>query len=148
MEKTTAKSETTRALDLLSRLLALRDHSVYELRTKLSRRFPTEIVVQVLQQAEECGWLINEQLISERAVDSLQRRFKSRGYIEDQLRKRQLPLPKIDETLELENARTLVQKKFGDSRDLSYDERAKAFRYLRNRGFNDQVIGMVFHAEP
>ena len=141
------KSEYARALDSLTRLLALRDHSRHELRAKLGRRFPSELVQKLLSDAEENGWLADEQLVAERAALALQRKLKSRRHIEGTLRKRGLPVPPPDEAVELENARALVEKKLGRCTGLSFEERAKAYRYLQYRGFNPRVIRMVFDAK-
>ena len=42
MEPETNKSDYTRALNLLTRYLAMRDHSRFELQTKLGKRFAAE----------------------------------------------------------------------------------------------------------
>lgn len=148
MTTRTNKSEYSRALDLLTRYLALRDHSRHELRQKLSKRFASELIEKLLSEADENGWLTPEEKIAAQAALAWQRRMKSRRYIEGQLRKRKLPLPPRDDETELENVRALVERKFGPPHELSYEERAKAYRFLRYRGFDDRTIGKVFHAQP
>jgi regulatory protein len=147
MKTRTTKSEYARALDLLTRYLALRDHSRHELQTKLGRRFSEETIAKLLLEADENGWLAPEDKIAASAQAAWQRRLKSRRYIEGQLRKRRLPLPPRNDEIELENGRALVERKFGTPHQLSFEERAKAFRYLKFRGFDDRTIRMVFHAE-
>ncbi|MGE0527770.1 MAG: regulatory protein RecX [Bdellovibrionales bacterium] len=142
-----------RAQDALTRYLALRDHSRFELRTKLLRRFPPEVVDRVLAEADENGWLPSEEIMAKRAVESYERKLKSRRYIEGQLRKRGLPVPDAttasefepeveEESVEVQKARALVERKFG-AHKLSFEERAKAFRYLKYRGFEDRWIRQV-----
>lgn len=141
----TTKSEYARALDRLTRYLALRDHSRYELQQKLTRHFSREIVDPLLLEAEERGWLIPENQIAERATLVWQRQLKSRRYIEGQLRKRHLPLPPRADQVECQNARVLIERKFGAPHTLNYADKARAYRYLLNRGFAPHLIGKVFH---
>lgn len=141
--RTTNKSEYTQALDLLTRYLALRDHSRLELQQKLSRRFDAALVEQVLNDADAKGWMGVPEEIAARAALVWQRRKKSRRYVEEQLQKRGLPLPAHDEVAELENARMLLVRKFGPPEDLSDEDRQKAHRFLEYRGFADQLIRTV-----
>jgi SOS response regulatory protein OraA/RecX len=145
--KTTTKSEYSRAVDSLSRYLALRDHSRHELQSKLRRRFAPELVEQVIAEAEERNLIAPPEQISERAALAWQRRLKSRRYIEAQLLKRRLPLPPRDDTQELETVRALVERKFGPANDLSYEDKGKVYRYLKFRGFDDRSIGKVLNGQ-
>lgn len=131
-----------KALDTLTRLLALRDHSRRELELKLARRFEEAVVMRVLNEAEKHGWLLSEERTAESATRSLQRKHKSARYIQAHLRKRGLPTPTKDLAAELESARALVERRFGDGR-LSLEEKAKAQRFLQYRGFDLQIIRQV-----
>ena len=142
------KSEYVRALDSLTRYLAQRDHSRHELKTKLSRRFENDLVELLIREAEERGWLLDEAAIAERLVLSLERKLKSRRYIEEQLRKRRLPVPPSDHEAESERARAVAERKFGSVHGLKYEEKIKVIRFLKYRGFNDHAIQQVFHAKP
>lgn len=142
-----AKSERTeydRALDSLTRYLAIRDHSQYELRTKLARAYPEELVDELLAEAARNGWLIPEQQIAERLALALAKRHKSQMYIVGQLQERRLPVPDLQD--DSENARLLVERKFGAG-SLDEDVKGKAFRFLQNRGFDDRVIRQVLNEE-
>ena len=145
--ETKDKSEYTKALDLMTRYLALRDHSRYELKTKLNRRFDSKLVDRLLAEAEDRGWLGDEQEMAERLVLSLERKLKSRRYIEDQLRKKRLPLPAANAESEIEKARALAERKFGDLSAIAFEERAKVFRFLKYRGFTDHSIRQVLNAK-
>ncbi len=138
------RNEYSQALDSLTRYLALRDHSRHELKTKLLRRFDPELVDKLMQEAEDNGWLLAEDVIAERLVLALERRNKSRRYIEAQLMKRRLPVPKAEEENEIEIVRKLVERKFGIEK-LSFEEKAKAYRFLKYRGFKDRAIRQVLN---
>lgn len=97
-----------------------------------------------MTEAEENGWLTAEDQIAERLVLALERRQKSRRYIEGQLKKRRLPIPKGEAENEIEIVRNLVERKFG-SEKLSFEERAKAYRFLKYRGFADRAIRQVLN---
>lgn len=143
-ESPAPRNEYARALDSLTRYLALRDHSLYELKTKLLRRFDPDLVDRLLKEAGENGWLTPEEQVAERLVLALERRSKSRRYIEAQLMKRRLPKAKFEDENEEDNVRKLVERKFGTEK-LSYEEKAKAYRFLKYRGFADRMIRKVLN---
>jgi regulatory protein len=147
MTRTISKSDFARALDAVTRLLANRDHSRHELEQKLSRRFDQEVVSKILAHVDECGWIPPNEQLAARAALSLQNKMKSQRYIEAHLRKRKLPLPPRDDEKEVESARQLIERKFGNPRELSFDDRVKAIRFLKFRGFNSRSIGLVLHAK-
>lgn len=132
---------TSRALDQLARYLTVRDHSRFELTTKLSRKYPPEIVEQAVIKAEARGWLGDENAVTERAVQGWRAKLKSDQYIADQLRKRGLPPLPQDSDTEVDVARKLLLKKFGENLDFATTN--KALGYLKNRGFEDRTIRMV-----
>lgn len=132
----------------MTRYLALRDHSRYELKQKLSSQFPPEVVAQVLTQAEARGFIGNEDEIAARAALAYQRRGKSRLYIEGQLRKRGLPVPPPDDDVELKTVRDLITRKFGDLTELTRDDYPKVVRFLKYRGFPDRLIRQVLYEKP
>lgn len=149
MAATNNYSPESRARNSLARHLARRDHSRGELREKLSKRFEPDVVEKVLDEAEARGWLASEQVIAERLIAALRRKFKSRRYIEAQLRRRGLPWVDDGDSqgVEVDNARALVEKKFGPPRELSREDRERAYRFLRYRGFEDRWIRQVFYEE-
>jgi SOS response regulatory protein OraA/RecX len=145
MVRTATNPELTQALDLLARLLAIRDHSRLELQEKLNKKFPADIVSEALAHAENKRWLQSEAEIAARAALTFQRKLKSRSYIENQLQKRGLPLPPHDEQAEQAGARKLVEKKFGPVEDLNFESREQALRYLSYRGFTESTIRTVLN---
>lgn len=101
-----------------------------------------------MAEAEVNGWLIPEDQVAERLALSLAKRHKSQAYIEGQLRKRGLPLPSSEAEREIENNETesirhLVKRKFG--LNLSLEQKAKAYRFLKYRGFKDSSIEQVLN---
>jgi regulatory protein len=146
--ETKTKSEYARALDRLTRYLALRDHSRFELQQKLLKSFPPELVERVLSEAAASGWLAPDEEIAARAALALERKCKSRRYIEGSLRRRGLPIPPVSEAdgeAEVERARSLAERRFGSLRDLPFEERARVFRFLKYRGFEDRRIRQVLN---
>lgn len=144
--KAKKSEELIRAIDSIARYLALRDHSQYELKTKLARRYEDQVIRDAMGEAEARGWLSDEALIAERLVGVLARKNKSRRYIEAQLRKRRLPVVGLNGDGELEKARELLVRKFGEEK-LNFEDKARAFRFLRNRGFEDKWIRKVLNNE-
>ena len=146
-----ARSEYLRAWDRLTRFLALRDHSRSELEVKLRQReFTPDLVERVLDDAEKHGLITSEVAIASRQREILDRRLKSRRFIDEQLRRRQLPLPapgERDDEIELGKMRELIQRKYGIPDQLSLDERRRAFRFLQYRGFEDRSIQRVLNHE-
>ncbi len=147
MKTRTAKTEYALALDQLTRYLTVRDHSRFELQQKLAKKFDLTLIEQVLAEAGANGLIAPEEEISERAERALRGRLKSRAYIEGQLRKRGLPVPAGDPELEIATARALVEKKFGPATELSYDDKGKAYRFMKYRGFDDHTIRMVLNGQ-
>jgi SOS response regulatory protein OraA/RecX len=145
--RTTNKSDYSRALDLLTRYLALRDHSRFELEQKLGRKFERELVERVLNEAAESGWITPDAVIAERTLKAYQARLKSRRYIEGQLRKKRLPVPQRDSAGEFTVARELLERKFGPAKELSFDDKGKAYRFMKYRGFDDRTIRMVLSGQ-
>lgn len=146
--ETKTRDEYSRALDRITRYLAARDHSRFELRQKLNRFFSEDVVAQVLAEAENRGWIASEETIATRAAAALGRKGKSQRYIESALKKRRLPVPERDTDAELEKIRQLVERKFGTAAELSFEDKAKAFRFLKYRGFDDHSIRQVLNEKP
>ena len=143
----TNKSEIIQALEVLARALTSRDHSRFELQSKLGGKFSSEIVERAMAEAAAKGWLQPEDEIAARAALVWQRKLKSRGYIESQLIKRGLPVPPLDREHEMQIARKAVEKKFGPIEHLNDQSREQALVYLSHRGFEEHTIRTVLNAE-
>lgn len=140
------ENEFKKALDSVARWLALRDHSLYELKTKLERRYDSKVAADALGEAEARGWLVDDEQIAERLAASLSRRGKSQGYIAAQLKKRRLPAVAGDPESELEKARACLVRKFGEEK-LTFEQKGKAYRFLKYRGFDDRSIRKAINNE-
>jgi len=135
----------SKALESLARYLAMRDHSETELRTKMRRRFDLDVIEKALQFARDRDWLTPPEKMAQKATEELGRRKKSHRYIQNSLRKRGLPATRADSNDELEKIRQLLRSKFVELAELSYEEKAKAYRFLRYRGFEDSLIRKVLN---
>jgi SOS response regulatory protein OraA/RecX len=133
----------SKALESLARYLAMRDHSETELRTKMSLRFELDVIEKAIQLARDRDLLPEPEKMAQRATEEFNRRKKSHRYIQNSLQKRGLPATQADSDGELEKIRQLLRSKFVEVADLSYEERTKAYRYLRYRGFEDSLIRKV-----
>lgn len=135
----------SKALESLARYLAMRDHSETELRTKMRRRFDSDMIEKAISFAKDRDWLADPEKIALRTTEELSRRKKSHRYIQNSLRKRGLPATRADSEGEIEKIRQLLRSKFVLDADLSYEEKTKAYRFLRYRGFEDSLIRKVLN---
>ena len=132
------------------RLLARREHSVLELRHKLTgRHFTDSIVDTVVMQLVEQG-LLSDQRFAEVYVRS---RFE-RGYgplrIRAELRERGISGDLTEQMLAglsrrwVESAGRQRSKRFGHQLPADYRQRTKQMRFLQQRGFTSDQIQAVF----
>jgi SOS response regulatory protein OraA/RecX len=135
----------SKALESLARYLAMRDHSEAELRTKMRRRFDLDVIEKALEFARSREWLTAPEKLAKKATEELNRRKKSHRYIQNALRKRGLPATRAESSEEMEKIRQLLRSKFVEAAELSYEEKANAYRFLRYRGFEDALIRKVLN---
>ena len=133
-------------------LLARREHSVFELRHKLRRRFgDTPLIDEALSR------LADENLQSdERYAGSFVRERAARGYgpvrIRQEMREKGLDKTAIAAGLEGANiewrslAADVCRKKFGDSPAADARERARRSRFLQYRGFEADDVRDLLQA--
>lgn len=137
------RSSFDRALEALTRYLSVRDHSRFELQTKLERRFESDVVEEVLDHAAKKRLLLKEEDVADNLVAALARKYKSERFIRTELEKRRLPVPQLPPAeQDLEKMRILLKRRFG-VQPLSLEEQAKAYRFLKYRGFEEQAIKQV-----
>ncbi|MCC7405732.1 MAG: regulatory protein RecX [Bdellovibrionales bacterium] len=134
------------AIDQLARYLARREHSELELQEKLTRDFMPDTVGKALACARERKWLSDPAELAERVAVNLSAKRKGQLYIQNYLRRKGLPGVKADEGQELSKARELVEMRF--ARNLDFALKQKAYRFLANRGFEDQIIKKVLYEKP
>lgn len=140
-----------RALNKAADILARRNHSEKELRDKMSKFFEPQLIDDVIKEAWERRWLLPPDELAQSAAKSWSRSNKSAGYIREQLKRRGLPAVDIDEEEELQKMKALLEKKFrltdSENPSLNYEERVKAYRFLKYRGFSDGLIRKVIHEQ-
>jgi regulatory protein len=121
--------------------LARREHSVWELRRKLKRRFADESVLDA-----QLSRLTEQNLQSDmRFAESYVRQRISRGYgpvrLREELRERGISrtdIAQIMEELEIDwrtHAIQVMQNKFGDLSPHDLKEEARRARFMQHRGF-------------
>lgn len=130
------KTARHKAMDYLAR----RDHSERELIQKLKPTYPMSEILTALQELKERGWMMDPHELSEKVYQQLNRKNKSHLYIQQFLKKRDLPAVAKDSAIELEKALSLVANKGGNSYDLN-----QLASLLNNRGFDKETIGKVIH---
>lgn len=142
--KNPSKGPTRSARNKLMDLLARRDHSEKELRTKLKQRdFTSEEIEQAISDARERKWLATPAEIGAKYADSLHGKNKGIHYINHHLQAKGLPTIPMDSDLELEKARRLVENKFSAADGLSKTELAKVGRFLVSRGFDAETVRKI-----
>ena len=129
------------------RLLARREYSRLELRTRLSSdSADSEELESLLDDFEGKGWL-SEQRFVDAVVQTRRPRFgsmkvlhelKTKGVSEDGIARAREALAES----EVSAARTVWRKKFGEKPG-SMSERAKQARFLGGRGFSADVVRKV-----
>lgn len=132
---------------MLIRLLAQRDHSPLELRTKLTKNHDTPVVNQVLDWATKKGWLPDNpeslQRLAVQMSQDLHRQKKGIAYINNKLDSIGLPPVVSVAEQELEKAQALIQTKFAKADHSDPKVIAKAHRFLMSRGFSSEIIDQM-----
>lgn len=131
-------------------LIARRDHSEKELRTKLREKFADEgaaddIIAEAIEFAKDNNWLGDPNDLAHRMADMLHRRNKGIHYINNYLREKGLPAVEADRDLELEKALAIVKNKYDEDYEFSREEKAKVGRFLASRGFDSETVRKVIY---
>jgi regulatory protein len=134
--------------DKAMRLLARRDHSERELKSKLKQRgrFSDEDFGRVLEWLKDLGYMGDEQDLAGRWIKQWRSEGRGRMWITGKLRTKGLKAPDLrDDEDEETAARTFIDKKLrGKSlSSLSFDEKAKLSRSLISRGFSTSIVATV-----
>lgn len=135
------------AFDRLVGYLARRDHSIRELRQKLSKYHEAEEVISALEKAQERGYLVDGNTLAERASAQLLRRGKGPAHIRAYLKKKGLPYLGVPESAELVRAARLVIDKMKKNPPYTLEEKKKIFRFLGSRGFSAGVARKVINSK-
>lgn len=131
-------------------LLAMREHSVKELKNKLGRNFSAEeLVDEVISSLIELG-LQSDERFTQAFVAMRQRQGKGSAVIKMELREKGVTTDLVScfvdetDTLWCELARKAWAKKFRGVVPQDSRERAKQMRFLQARGFTSHQIKAVF----
>ena len=138
-----------KAMDLLAR----REHSFFELKSKLLKKgFNEEQVVMELHQLID-DHLLSDSRFTEIFISSRKEQGKGPLRIESELQERGIDeeliashLFSIDDNEWSKIACDALEKKLGKGKQVDYDKKLKFMRFLSNRGFKDfQVIEALKH---
>lgn len=141
----TPRSRRT-ALHRVMDLLARRDHSEKELRTKLAEKeHSAEEIDKAIQYAKSHQWLAAPEIIAERMAHALHRRQKGARAINHKLREKGLPAVASDPDQELEKALRLAQTKWSKQEPPDRSAREKIGRFLVSRGFEPSIVRKVIY---
>lgn len=136
-------------------LLARRDHSCLELRRKLATHGEAAEIEEVLARLQELG-LLSEQRFANARAGSRSQRFGDRRIRHD-LQQAGVSSVLIEEAVtglaqtELERARSVWQKKFGEkvgARPQTAQDYARQARFLSGRGFGADTVRRVLREMP
>lgn len=131
------------ALNKVVSYLAQRDHSSLELKKKLKGKFGPTTITQALNIAKDRGWIKSPEELAEQVTQTLHRKNKGHLYIQNYLRKLGLPQSDIDEDWEEKKCRTLLDNRFANWQDMTYEQKQKPLRFLQSRGFTPSTIKKV-----
>jgi len=132
-------------------LLARREHSFFELKSKLLKKdFEEEQIEKELNQLVE-DKLLSDSRFTEAFISSRKDQGKGPLRIQSELKERGIDetliashLVNIDESEWLKIAYDALEKKLGKGKQVDYDKKLKFMRFLSNRGFKDvQVIETI-----
>ena len=136
-----------KAMDLLAR----REHSFFELKSKLLKKdFEEEKIEKELNQLVE-DKLLSASRFTEAFISSRNDQGKGPLRIQSELKERGVDealigshLVNVDENEWLKIAYDALEKKLGKGKQVDYDKKLKFMRFLSNRGFKDfQVIETI-----
>ena len=129
----------------LQTYLSKRPHSEYELTCKLRKHFPVQYIEKALKSARSHNWLSSPQELSQQLTEELNRKKKGWLLIQKALKQKKLPLVSKNESVEEQKARWWVLKKLNASNTISYEMTQKIYRFLTNRGFEEDIIKKVMY---
>jgi regulatory protein len=144
----------TKAKEKAVSLICYRERSKREIKDRLSRDYPTDIVDKVLVFLEKYGYIDDSAFAVAYAKDSLNNKKWGRRKIEFELKMKGVSDNIIQNALDevLDNAETtqtdiavrLLERRLKGQTEITYKERAKHTAYLAGRGFSFDDIAEAF----
>lgn len=146
--------EYKRALRRAMDLLAVREHSVYQLRVKLARKFSSAVVERVIGRLKELELLEDERFAREYIAQRIARSPRSPQLLVNELRQRGVhqdaAVQAVDEVfnslglVDIELAEQAAAKKLRTlAGEKQKEKKLKLFRFLCARGFQASVARRV-----
>lgn len=147
-----ARSSRARLMDKATRILAMRDHSEWEFRRKLSTvtyipgketqppTFTNDEIDEVVQWCYEHQWL-DDARFADRFVASRARKGYGPQRVRQELQQKGISRELCDTAMMNTDvdwsqlARDMAERKFGEPLPVAFAEKVKVQRYLQYRGF-------------
>lgn len=136
---------TKSAFDRLVGYLSRRDHTIRELRQKLSKYHEPSEIIAALEKADEIKILPDHKKMSLQLAQQLLRKGRGQRYISAYLKKKGLPLSLPDEDEELKRAKQIVFHTLRLEPPFTLAQKQKIFRYLSNRGFSSSLARSIMN---
>ena len=143
MQRSELNPDPFKAFDKLVDYLARRDHSTKELRQKLQSKFTNEAIESAIAEAHQRKYILPPDELAEKVYESLNRKNKGFLYILNYLQQKGLPAVEKDADLEVQKAQAVMETKLCQQQTLTYKDRPKLERTLKNRGFDLETIKTV-----
>ncbi|MGS2724072.1 regulatory protein RecX [Porticoccus sp. GXU_MW_L64] len=135
-------------------LLARREHSLSELRTKLVARYgECSEIAPVLDALQQQG-LQSDQRFAEAFLRSRLRKGQGPYRIRNEFKQRGIPAQVAEELFQqqqtdwFELARQVAQRRFGEASPADIKEHSKRARFLQYRGFSGEQIRYALESRP
>ncbi|MEA3297321.1 MAG: regulatory protein RecX [candidate division Zixibacteria bacterium] len=146
LDKLQAESELYRCNHEVARLLAMRDHTIGEVKVKLRRKkFTATVIEAAIKKYREMGALDDARVAHGMAQSLLERRPCGRAYLSAYLQKKKIDRLLAEQTVDLlvsdqdhiKQAIAALEKRWSRfSRFELETARSKAYNYLARRGFS------------
>lgn len=133
-----------KALTTASQILSKRSYSLKEIREKLLKKYPLDIVEETLEALQKNNWLESEQDLSQKLAEELHQKKKSWAYIKNYFVKKGLPLPAYDECKEKDKISMLVLKRFQTQSHFTKEQKEQIKKFLAYRGFSLELTLDLF----
>ena len=154
LEMLRTESELFRCDRTAARMLAAREHSTGEIRTKLVRKsFTPDTIQQVVRKYKDQGVLDDAHFAHRLANHLLTQRPCGRSYLVACLQRRMIDRPLAEETADValtgkdekELATAALTKKWGEYGQFELEvARRKSYNYLARRGFGYEAAKVAF----
>lgn len=154
LERLLSESEMFHCDRTVARLLAMREHSVGEIRVKLSkRRFSSDMIRQVVKKYKDQGMLDDVRFALEIAKSLIARRPCGRSYLTGYLRRKLIDRALAEQTTEavltgkneIELAVSALEKRWTEFSRFELEvTKRKSYNYLARRGFSYEAAKVAF----